>query len=218
MSVRARVTSPGNLIGCGLAAVGVLLGLVGVVGGLVWPLLVAVLYVAGHWVGATGLSRPRVPAALPAASGPDTGAIRSVLAGVETRSVDLPDDLALQVRLIIRALRDLLTRVDLDTGGADAFVVTRIATDYLSTTIGDYLAIPRSQATLLRGANGRTAFEMAQGQLALLDAQLTELTEALVRGDHDRLAAQGHFLESRFAESGLELPAPGPDVMRRPEA
>lgn len=84
-----------------------------------WPLLVAVLYVAGHWVGATGLSRPRVAAALPAASGPDIGVMRSVLAGVETRSVDLPDDLALQVRLIIRALRDLVTRVDLPAPGPD---------------------------------------------------------------------------------------------------
>jgi hypothetical protein len=218
MSLRARVTSPGNLAGCGLAAIGVLLGFVGVVGGLAWPLLVAVLYAGGHWIGTTRLPRPHVPAALPAASGPDIGAIRSVLAQVETRSVDLPDDLALQVRLIVRALRDLLARIDLESGGADAFVVTRIATDYLPTTVGDYLKIPRSRANLLRGANGRTAFEMAQGQLTLLDAQLTELTEALVRGDHDRLAAQGHFLESRFAESGLALPAADSGVIRGTEA
>jgi hypothetical protein len=141
-----------------------------------------------------------------------------VLAQVESGSVDLPDDLALQVRLIIRGLRDLLARIDLETGGADAFVVTRIATDYLPTTVGEYLKIPRSQATVLRGANGRTAFEMAQGQLTLLDGQLAELTEAFVKGDHDRLAAQGHFLESRFAESGLALPAPDPGVIRGPEA
>ncbi len=217
MSVRARVTSPANLAGCTLAAIGVLLHAVGVVGGLVWPLLVAVLYAGGYWIGATRLSRRDPPPALPVASGPDIGAIRSALARVETRSVDLPDDLALQVRLIIRALRDLLTRIDLETGGGDAFVVTRIATDYLPTTVGEYLKIPRSQANLLRGASGRTAFEMAQGQLTLLDAQLTELTESLVKGDHDRLATQGHFLESRFAESGLQLPAAAPDVIPRPE-
>lgn len=216
--MRAYATSPGNLAACGLAAVGVLLGAVGVVGGVLWPLLVALLYAGGYWIGATRLSRPAVPAIAPAASGPDLGAIRAALAQTETRSVDLPDELALQVRLIIKEVRDLLPRLDPQVGGGDAFVVTRIATDYLPTTVNEYLKIPRSQARLLRGANGRTAFEMAQGQLTLLDGQLTEVTEALVRGDHDRLATQGHFLESRFAASALSLPpAADPDVTPRPE-
>jgi hypothetical protein len=215
-TVQAYVTSTGNLAGCALAAAGVLLHLIVGLGGVFWPLLVVVLYGIG-WVGATRLSRPHVTVIDVAASGPDIGAIRSVIEQVETRSVDLPDELALQVRLIIKGLRDLLPRIDLRVSGGDTFVVTKIATDYLPTTVNEYLRIPRSQARLLRGSNGRTAFEMAQGQLALLDGQLAEVTEALVKGDHDRLATQGHFLESRFAESALSLPPSDPDVTARPE-
>jgi hypothetical protein len=214
--VQAYVTSTGNLAGCALAAAGVLLSLIVGLGAVFWPLLVVVLYGIG-WVGATRLSRPHVTVIDVAASAPDIGAIRSAIEQVETRSIDLPDELALQVRLIIKDLRDLLPRIDLRISGGDTFVVTKIATDYLPTTVDEYLRIPRSQARVLRGANGRTAFEMAQGQLALLDGQLTELTEALVKGDHDRLSAQGHFLASRFAESGLSLPSADPDVAPRPE-
>jgi hypothetical protein len=212
------VRSPGNLAGCGLAAVGVALHLVGVAGGVWWPLLVVALYACGFAVARSRSRRPGVVVVDPA-PGPDLAAIRSALDRVEARSIDLPDELALPARLIVKGLRDLLLRIDLrQAGSADSFVVSRIATEYLPATIDDYLSIPRSQARLLRGANGKTAFEMAQGQLALLTTQVTEVTDALVRGDHDRLAAQGHFLESRFATSPLSLPPADPGATTRPEA
>ena len=93
--MQAYVTSTGNLAGCALAAAGVLLSLIVGLGAVFWPLLAVVLYGIG-WVGATRLSRAHVTVIDVAASGPDIVAIRSVIEQVETRSVDLPDELALQ--------------------------------------------------------------------------------------------------------------------------
>ncbi len=216
-AIRGFAASPGNLTGVALAAVGVALHLVGVAGGVWWPLLVAALYACGLAIGRSR-SRPQRIIVVDPGPGPDVGAIRAALDQVEARSIDLPDELALQVRLIVKGLRDLLARIDLrQAGSADAFVVSRMATEYLPATIGDYLSIPRAQARVLRGANGRTAFEMAQGQLALLNTQVGEVSDALVRGDHDRLATQGHFLESRFAASPLALPPADHGAAPRPE-
>ena len=218
-ALRAFVTSPANLAGGALALLGVVLRLAGALGGAWWPLAIVLLYACGYGIGASRWRRPPVVVIDVDPAGPDLGAIRTALDQVEARSIDLPDELALQVRLIVKGLRDLLARSEFrQAGGGDVRVVTKIATEYLPATVTDYLSIPRSQARLLRGANGKTAFEMAQGQLSLLSGQLSEVTDAMVRGDHDRLAAQGHFLESRFATSSLSLPPPDPDPTSPPEA
>ena len=217
-ALRAFFTSSSNLAGCALALLGVVLRLAGALGGAWWPLAIVLLYACGYGIGASRWRRSQVVVIDPVPA-PDLGAIRAALDQVEARSIDLPDELALQVRLIVKGLRDLLARSEFrQAGGGDVRVVTKIATEYLPVTVTDYLSIPRSQARLLRGANGKTAFEMAQGQLSLLGGQLSEVTEAMVRGDHDRLAAQGHFLESRFDASTLSLPPPDPDPTSRPEA
>lgn len=207
--MRGWFTSPQNLAGCALGGAGAVLHLVAGAGGVWWPLLVAALYGCG--AAARGAPRRRARRAMAPPQGPDLAAVRASLDGVEARSIELDDELALQVRLIVKGLRDLCARIDAgrDAGG-DVHVVTRMATEYLPATVGDYLSIPRSQARLRLGSGGRTAFEMAQGQLSILAGQVEEVTEAIVRGDHDRLAAQGRFLESRFATGPLVLPPAEP--------
>jgi hypothetical protein len=54
-------------------------------------------------------------------------------------------------------------------------------------------------------SQGRTARRVLLDQLALLEAKLGEVLEAVAKGDTDRLLAHGRFLEDRFAVSELDV-------------
>jgi hypothetical protein len=84
-------------------------------------------------------------------------------------------------------------------------VVERTALDYLPTALERYLNLPRGYANRVPVANGRTARQVLLDQLALLEAKLGEVLDAVAKGDTDHLLAHGRFLEDRFGRSEVEL-------------
>jgi len=202
--LNAYATSTKNLVGLGLALVGVLLHFVGVVGS-IWPLVVIALYSAG------ALAAPpdrRVGAAISAQT-LDPAGVRRALSQVDRRvQTGVPPEFATSVRRITDGVRDLLTRVaDQPAASEDVFVLARIATDYLPATVDGYMRLPTSYAASHKGADGRTPYQMACGQLSLLEAKLSEVSDAMLKGDSDELAAHGRFLEDSFSASSLSLKA-----------
>jgi hypothetical protein len=103
-------------------------------------------------------------------------------------------------------VHEILARRDaLPPASPDAFVVERTALDYLPTALESYLNLPRAYANRVPIAGGRTARQVLLAQLALLEAKLGEVVEAVTRGDTDRLLAHGRFLQDRFARSEMDL-------------
>jgi hypothetical protein len=84
-------------------------------------------------------------------------------------------------------------------------VVERTTLDYLPTALESYLSLPRGYANRVAVSRGRTARQVLLDQLALLEAKLGEVLEAVAKGDTDRLLAHGRFLEDRFAASELDI-------------
>ncbi len=84
-------------------------------------------------------------------------------------------------------------------------MVERTALDYLPTALERYLNLPRGYANRVPVSGGRTARRVLLDQLALLEAKLGEVLEAVARGDTERLLAHGRFLEDRFAISELDV-------------
>jgi hypothetical protein len=90
-------------------------------------------------------------------------------------------------------------------GSPDAFAVERTALDYLPTALESYLNLPRGYANRVPVSEGRTARQVLLAQLALLEAKLGEVLDAIAKGDADRLLAHGRFLEDRFGRPEVEL-------------
>jgi hypothetical protein len=187
-----------NLAGSAGGLAGLALYFTGVVGEL-WPLVVAGLY----GVGALATPPTRT---IDLRGGLDPGNLERAMAEQRRRVRGrVPDDVLAAVDRIHDQVREVLARRHaLPPGSPDAFAVERTALDYLPTALESYLNLPRGYANRVPVSGGRTARRVLLDQLALLEAKLGEVLEAIARGDTDRLLAHGRFLEDRFAVSELD--------------
>lgn len=193
-----------NLIGCGLALVGIVLHLFGLLGPFpVWVLVVVGLYAVGAVLGPR--RRPKE-----ARDTFDPQAIRRSLDHTyQLTHGRLPVDAQSRVARIRAEVLELLPHAaEFPPGSPDLFVLRQMAVDYLPTTVEAYLALPASYATERQVQDGRTPLEIMNQQLELLDAKMDEIAEAVHKRDSDRLLANGIFLAERFGRSpgGLALP------------
>lgn len=202
--------SRGNLVGSLLAAGGLALHLVGLLGGVPWLPVVVALYAIGVL-----LARPRrdAPTKVDAAdeAAEDTAAdAAEVKAGLDRLLITLhgkvADDLYEKFASIRRSI--LATLADGSAGDAsdpNVYLIRATAVSYLPEAFATYLRLPRSLAEARAVAAGRTAHDLLLEQLDLMDKRLRDVAENIVRHDSDRLLANGRFLAQRFAVSSLQV-------------
>ncbi|HXM55188.1 MAG TPA: hypothetical protein VOB72_07340 [Candidatus Dormibacteraeota bacterium] len=168
-----------------------------------WVLVVAALYAAGALLGPR--RRPKIAKATF-----DPGEIRRSLDhAYQMTHGRLPADVQTKVAEIRTEILELLPHAaEFPPGSPDLYVVRRMATDYLPTTIQAYLALPPAYATGRVVQADKTPLQVLKEQLELLDAKMDEITEAVRRRDSDRLLANGIFLEERFGRPGDGLTLP----------
>jgi hypothetical protein len=140
----------------------------------------------------------------------DPGEVRRRLAMIDRSvTIHVPPDIAQSVRRITGGIGDLLGRIaDQPAASENVFILSRMATDYLPATVDGFLRLPNDYAMHHRLDDGRTPYQMVQNQLSLLESRLEEISEAMLKGDSDQLAAHGRFLEESFAQSSLSLQPP----------
>jgi len=79
------------------------------------------------------------------------------------------------------------------------FEVRKIAFDYLPDTINNYLQLPSQLAQTERLRDGRSAEQVLQEQLQLLDHALADLTRSYFDRDAESLLIHGRFIRDKFA-------------------
>jgi hypothetical protein len=129
-------------------------------------------------------------------------ALESELATVRSR---LPADVVSKLERIKETILDILPRAE-DLGPEELFVVRRTAVDYLPVAIHSYMRLPRAYATKRPIAAGKTALQLLNDDLDLMETKLGDISEAIHRKDSDALIAHSRFLEDRFGRSSLTLP------------
>jgi hypothetical protein len=188
-----------NLAGSAAGLAGLGLHFLGLVGDL-WPVVVGGLY----GVGALATPPTRT---FDLRGGLDPANLNRAMAEQQRRLRGrVPDDVLAAVARIHTQVRELADRPQaFPAGSADAYVVERTALDYLPTALESYLNLPRGYANRVPVSAGRTARQVLLDQLALLEAQLGQVLDAVAKGDADRLLAHGRFLEDRFGRSQLDI-------------
>ncbi|MFT3967306.1 MAG: hypothetical protein QM690_15625 [Sphingobium sp.] len=76
--------------------------------------------------------------------------------------------------------------------------VRMLLTEHLPQLVGGYLSIPPELRRTAR--NGRVPDRQLVDGLTLIEEEIGEMTSDLARGDLDRLAAHGRYLELKYAE------------------
>ncbi|NRQ35305.1 hypothetical protein HII36_26270 [Nonomuraea sp. NN258] len=190
-----------NIAGSALALLGVAGHFLGLTGAF-WPVVVAGLY----GVGALLAPSDRVRLTISHAE-VETRALRADLAGLLGR-IDgrFPDDVLAGVRALAEVLEGILARAEQLTSSPDQLhVVSQTIRGYLPASLEAYANLPRRYALTRRAGLRRSAHEELLAQLALLDGELRKVADAVHRGDEQALRDQGRFLRDRFGGSALDL-------------
>ena len=148
--------------------------------------------------------RPRVADAF------DPAEIQRALDGAYMLSEGrLPPELHAKVAEIRLEILELLPHTrSFPVGSRDLFVLQRVATDYLPTSIESYLALPQNYATTGVLPGGKTALQVLSDQLDLLDGKMDEIGDTVRQQDSERLLVHGRFLEEFFGRRSEDLRLP----------
>lgn len=194
-------TSTKNIVGVGFAAVGPVLGVVGVVNPIVGIALAPALYVVG------ALVTPGRKRKISLAGGIDPSDALASLDQIQKRIRGrVSDDIWSLVLTISNCIRDSLTRASaLGEGSADVFGLVKTATDYMPTALQAYLDIPKNYADRKVVAHGKTAHDILVDQLVLIAKKMAEIQDAVNRADTDKLLAHGRFLAEKFGKGSDDL-------------
>jgi hypothetical protein len=190
-----------NIAGSALALLGLGAHFLGLAGAY-WPVVVAGLY----GVGALLAPPERVRLTISHAE----VEVRQLRADLDTllRRIDgrFPADVHAAVHGLAEVLRGVLGRAEqLTSSPYELHVVSQTIRSYLPASLESYANLPRGYALTRRADRERSAHEELLAQLALLDAQLRKVADAIHRGDEQALRDQGRFLQDRFGGSDLDL-------------
>jgi hypothetical protein len=195
-----------NIVGCLLALGGLALHFIGLIPGLIWLPLMVGLYLIGVLLvpGEQSLNL-RIDAAA------DASGVREALdALMKSIQGKVPDDIYAKVSSIRDSI--LVTLGNGNGGGAGAsmvsdpnvYLIRQTAMSYLPEALNAYLALPKLYAN--RSLGGRkSAHDTLLDQLNLMNQKMTEVAEAMVAHDTDRLEAHGRFLAEKFGGSSLDI-------------
>jgi hypothetical protein len=198
---RRYLFSAKNLLGVGLALIGLVLHFAGLFG-VWWPAVVVVLYAVGALLG------PRRRPKIAKATFDPREVRRAVDHAYQMTHGRLPTDVQSQVARIRQEILELLPHAaQFPVGSPDLYVLQRTAVNYLPTTIEAYLALPTTYARERTIQGEKTPLDVLKEQLEILDTKMDEIAEAVRERDSDRLLANGLFLEDRFGKARPELTA-----------
>jgi phage shock protein PspC (stress-responsive transcriptional regulator) len=202
-----------NIAGSAAGILVLVLHFVGALTGWLWfPLVVAAYVVAAI------VMPNRRPDRVLVVPGVDADAIRKQLKVAQSAiNGRVPVDVQLAVSKVADTLLALLSRLgDVTPGSEEAFVISRVAGDYLPGALRPYMSLPQEYANRHVLPSGKTAHDEVLAQLHLLESSLQGVSESILRGETDALTAHGRFLEQRFSPSELSVGDPGPPNPPRP--
>jgi hypothetical protein len=188
--------SNGNILGCALALLGPLLLFLGLISK-GWLLITAGLYGMGVLLArrAPELER-RIEDSLTVQETLDhlDAIIRGARPHITEEMTQHLDSVRASVAEVLPKLAEGQIRDD------DWFTVRETVLRYLPETLANYVALPPAFRVTQALQGGRTARQLMNAQLELLDGKLKEVVNNVAASDAQALLANGKFLEAKFQQ------------------
>jgi len=188
-----------NIAACTLALLGPALLFAGVIGP-GWLYITAALYGTGNLIGHLSRGTPQIERQIA-----DTLSVEDTLAQLDALisrvQAQLTPDMRAHLASVRTSVAEVLPRI-VGSGqhDADLFTVKETVLSYLPQTLANYVALPPAFRTSHALKEGKTAKQLLDEQLALLDQQLREVVANVASADAQALLANGKFLEMRFQQ------------------
>jgi|GEM_PF-3077935 len=112
----------------------------------------------------------------------------------------LPAEAKVRMRAVAQRVQDVMTYLrERDAAQSEhAFIVRKIATDYLPGAVNAYLRLPRGAADTAPLQGEKTGKDLLTEQLALLEQAVQDVLTDVTRAASQELLAHGRFLEEKF--------------------
>lgn len=130
--------------------------------------------------------------------------VASVAKGLPQGALDVLHSIQTTLSELLPRLHELRDRGVISA--KDSFTVLETVRRYLPDTLGAYLRLPKLYAQNQTLADGRTASQTLQDQLAMLDTSLKDVAKSAFAGDAETLLTNGQFLQAKFAEKAVFQP------------
>jgi hypothetical protein len=183
-----------NIAGSVLALAGLALFFTGIIKSY-WPFIVFGLYGIGYLIA----PRPE-DLELKLEQAWDAEQLRDKLA--QLARLALPDEAAKTVGRIETAISDILAHSD-EIGGQhfQLQIVRQTVNDYLPAVLQNYARLPPAFARIHPVRDGKTAQQLVDEQLGLIEKELNTILSDLSQNDAQALIVHGEFLKKKL-ESG----------------
>lgn len=86
-------------------------------------------------------------------------------------------------------------------GDRNVFTIRQTVFEYLPTALENYLSLPPAFANLHPVRDGKTARQLLNEQLDILDREMREIVVDMSANDTQKLLAHGRFLEQKFNQT-----------------
>ena len=190
-----------NILGSALALIGLGLFFTGVIKSY-WPFIVFGLYGIGY------LAAPRPPdLELKLEQAWDEAELReklSHLSALARRA--FPDEAAKTVQRIEQAILEILAHSE-NIGGQpfQLQIVRQTVNDYLPAVIGNYAKLPPAFARIHPVRDGKTAQQLIDEQLGLIENELKTILVDLTKEDAQALIVHGEFLKKKLDSGAADF-------------
>ncbi|NJM34894.1 MAG: hypothetical protein HC850_09530 [Rhodomicrobium sp.] len=183
-----------NILGSALALAGLALFFIGIIKSY-WLFIVAGLYGIGY------LAAPRpVELSLKLEQAWNEAELRGKIADLArlARRI-LPDSDAKRVERIQQAILDILSHAKVMEGEPFQLqIVRQTVNDYLPTVLQTYARLPGAFARIHPVRNGKTAQQLVEEQLGLIETELNSILVGISQNDAQALIVHGEFLKKKL--------------------
>lgn len=198
MNFKKFLNSKKNLIGCGLATIGLILYLVGFIFSF-WYLISAGLYIMGYILGPNEKEEITFYETQQDSFDDYKGFIKRLLDKTQNQMPLEANDTLNQIKESSYELLDYLIKNEKDVSYSENIsVVKQIFSQYLPNIINQYVKLPRKYAENVKINEGKTAKELFLEQLEILHKEIIEVSYGIYENDSQKLIAHNHFLKEKF--------------------
>jgi hypothetical protein len=198
MNFKKFLNSKKNLIGCGLATIGLILYLVGFISSF-WYLISAGLYIMGYILGPNEKEEITFYETQQDSFDDYKGFIKRLLDKTQNQMPLEANDTLNQIKESSYELLDYLIKNEKDVSYSENIsVVKQIFSQYLPNIINQYVKLPRKYAENVKINEGKTAKELFLEQLEILHKEIIEVSYGIYENDSQKLIAHNHFLKEKF--------------------
>ena len=111
----------------------------------------------------------------------------------------IPPEMLAKVESIKEAIVSILPLLaTYNMGDRNVFTIRQTVFEYLPTALQNYLSLPPAFANLHPVRDGKTARQLLNAQLDILDREMKEIVVDISANDTQKLLAHGRFLEQKF--------------------